>query len=43
MFERKHRKVYNFLSTNLKEPDNGKRITQKLKFIDSFMFMSSSL
>ena len=26
-----------------KEPDNGKTITYKLKFIDSFRFMSTSL
>ena len=26
-----------------KEPDNGKSITYKIKFIDSFRFMSSSL
>ena len=43
MLRRKYREVYYFLSTNLKRPDNGKTITYKLKFINSFRFMSFSL
>ena len=43
MFKRKHRKIYNFFSTINKEFENGKSIQYKIKFIDSFRFMSSSL
>ena len=51
MFGRKYRKIYCFFSTNITrniiitkiELDNGKSITYKIKFIDSFRFMSSSL
>ena len=43
MFRRKHRKVYNFLVPIKKELDNSKTITYKLKFIDTFRFMSSAL
>ena len=39
MLRRKYRKIYNF-SVPIK---NDKTITYKLKFIDSFKFMSSSL
>ena len=40
MLRRKYRKIYYFVS---KECDNTKTITYKLKFIDSFRFMSTSL
>ena len=40
---RKYRKIYYFFSTNKKELDNSKTITYKLKFSDSFRFMSTSL
>ena len=40
---RKYRKMYYFFSTNKKELDNSKTITYKLKFSDSFRFMSTSL
>ena len=43
MFRRKYREIYNFFCTSLKELYNGKIITYKLKFVDSFRFMSSSL
>ena len=43
MFRRKYRKIYYFFSINKKDLDNGKTITYKRKFIDSFRFMSSSL
>ena len=43
MLRRKHRKVYYFLVPIKKELGNGKTITQKIKFIDTFRFMSSSL
>ena len=35
--------MYYFFSTNKKKLDNGKTITYKLKFIDSFRFMSRKL
>ena len=43
MFRRKYRKIYYFFSTNQKKLDNDNTITYKLKFIDSFRFMSTSL
>ena len=42
MLRRKYRKMYYFFSTNKKELDNSKTITYKIKFIDSFRFMSTS-
>ena len=36
-------KLFYFFSTNLKELDNRKTITYKLKFIDRFRFISSKL
>ena len=36
-------KYFTFSVTNSKELDNGKTITYKLKFTDSFRFMSTSL
>ena len=36
-------KVVTFSVSIKKELDNGKKITYKIKFIDSFRFMSSSL
>ena len=36
-------KVITFSVSIKKELDNGKKITYKIKFIDSFRFMSSSL
>ena len=43
MFGRIHRKYINFSVQIKKGLDNGKTITYKIKFIDSFRFMSSSL
>ena len=43
MLRIKCRKIYYFFSTNLKKLDNGKTITYKLKFIDSFRFTSRKL
>ena len=44
MFRRKHRKKYITFSVPVKKNlDNGKIITYKIKFIDNFRFMSSSL
>ena len=44
MLRRKYRKIYYFFNTNLKKKyDHNKRITCRLKFIDSFRFMSTSL
>ena len=43
MYRRKYGKIYHFFCTNLKKCDDGKKITRKLKFIDSFRFMSASL
>ena len=40
---RKHGEMYYFFCTNKKQLGNGKTITYKLKFIDSFRFMSTSL
>ena len=42
MFRRKHRKYITFSVPIRKELDNCKRISDKLEFIDSFRFMSSS-
>ena len=43
MFRRKYREIYCFLITNYKELDNSKSIIYKLKFVDIFRFMSTSL
>ena len=44
MFRRKHKKKPIAFSVPIKkELDNGKTITYKIKFIDSFRFMSSSI
>ena len=43
MLRRKYRKMYYSLVPLKKENDNGKKITCKLKFIDSYRFMSTSL
>ena len=43
MFRRKYRKVYYFSVPVKKELDNGKTVTDKIKFIDSRRLMSSSL
>ena len=44
MFRRKHKKNPIAFSVPIKkELDNGKTITYKIKFIDSFRFMSSSI
>ena len=52
MFRQKYRKIYNFFSANQrgnykkKDKDGNDKITKiscKIKFIDSFRFMSSSL
>ena len=43
MLRIKHRKYITFSVTIKKELDNDKTITYKIKFIDSFRFMSSSL
>ena len=43
MVRRKYREIFFFSVPIKKELDNGKTITYKLKFIDSFRFMSTSL
>ena len=43
MLRRKCKKTYYLFSSNQKKLDNSKTITYKLKFIDSFRFMSTSL
>ena len=43
MLRRKYREIYYFLVPIKKELDSGKTITYKLKFVDSFRFMSSKL
>ena len=42
MLRGKYRKIY-FSVTLKKENDNCKKITYKLKFLDSYRFMSTSL
>ena len=43
MFRRKHKKIITFSIPITKELDNGKTIIYKIKFIDSFRFISNSL
>ena len=43
MLRRKYRKYITFSVPLKKENDNGEIITYKLKFIDSYRFMQSSL
>ena len=43
MLRRKYREIFSFSVPLSKELDNGKTITYKLKFIDSFRLMSISL
>ena len=45
MFRREYRKIYNIFSTNKKKKIENKdlEITYKIKFIDSYRFMASSL
>ena len=43
MLSRKYRITFTFLVPIKKVLDNGQTITYKLKFIDSFRFMSTSL
>ena len=43
MFRKKHRKIYTFLVPIKRELDNDKTIRFKIKFINNFRFMSSSL
>ena len=43
MLRGKYRKYITFSVPIKKELDNGKAITYKLKFLDSFRFMSTSL
>ena len=43
MLRRKYRKIYYFSVPLKKENDNSKKITYKLNFIDSYIFMSTSL
>ena len=43
MYRRKYGKAYHFFCTNLKKCHDGKTIPYKLRFIDSFRFMSISL
>ena len=43
MLRRKYRKIYYFSVPLKKENDNGEIITYKLKFIDSYRFMQTSL
>ena len=43
MLREKYRKIYSFAVPLKRENDNGKKITYKLKFIDSYRFMSNSL
>ena len=42
MHRTKYREIYYFLVPISKELDNGKTVTYKLKFTDSFRFMSTS-
>ena len=43
MLRRKYKKIYITVSVPIKKGlDNGKAVIYKLKFIDSFRFMSSS-
>ena len=39
MYRRKYGKIYHFSAPILKKCDNGKKITYKLRFIDSIRFM----
>ena len=41
MLRRKHRKIY--FSVPIQEDDNSKKVTYKLKFIDSYRFIQSKL
>ena len=43
MLRRKYRKIFFFQCPLKKKNDNDKKITYKLKFIDSYRFMSTSL
>ena len=43
MFRRKYRKYITFSVTIKKDLNNGKTITFRIKFIDSFRFMSRSV
>ena len=43
MLRREYREINYSFSSNEKKLDNGKTITYKLKFIDSFRFMWTSL
>ena len=47
MFRSKHREVHNIFCTNQKKKKkkivNGKKITYKIKFVDSIRFMASSI
>ena len=43
MLTRKYRKIYYFSVPLKKENDNVKKITYKLKFVDSYRFISTSL
>ena len=43
MYRRKHGKVYYFFAPIEKKCGDSKKITHKLRFIDSFRFMSTSL
>ena len=43
MLTRKYRKIYYFSVPLKKENDNVKKVTYKLKFVDSYRFISTSL
>ena len=43
MLRRKYRKIYYFFSAAERRKYSGKKMTYKLKFIDSYRFMSTSL
>ena len=43
MLERKYREIINFSAQISKKLDIGKTVTYRLKFIDSFRFISTSL
>ena len=43
MFRQKYREIHNFFSTNQKGDDKATKISYKIKFIDSYRFMSTSL
>ena len=43
MLRREYRKIYYFSAPIKKKLDNSNSVTYKLKFIDSFRFMSTSL